>query len=326
MRFVNRDRETGVSKIVGRGKPRRAAADDRDLLGIRRGSFFLRQGQLARLEHLHFLVGGEPFQQPDGDGVIGLAPRAFGLAGMRADPAANGRKRISLADKIDRLEIFLFLDELDVTLDVDPGRALHFAGRVAVLENAENIRGGLGVKFGDALAGAQAAVEFVRDVHGADLRAFAATGAFVLVNIPRMPPDGGLEMARFAFEPDQLGKRQDLDIQVPRAFDELRRDDAGGAIAGREGLVQVRHHAADGGVALDEINLEAAVGQIERRLDAGNAAALHQAPRQFSCRRFLLMAVYLTTFSKTFEAGTISFSNPSSPELMPRQSPRSWVI
>ena len=99
---------------------------------------------------------------------------------------------------------------------------------------------------------------------------------FVLVHIPRIPLDGGLEMARLALEIDQLGKRQDLDVQIAGAFDELGRDDAGGAIAGREGLVQVRHHAADGGVALDEIDLEAGVGQIERGLHAGNAAALHQ--------------------------------------------------
>ena len=112
--------------------------------------------------------------------IVGLAARAFGFAGMRADAAADGRKRVALADEFDRLEIFLFLDELDVALDVHAGRALEFAGRMAVLEDAENVRGGLGVKFGDALAGAEAAVELVRDVHGTDLRAFAAAGAFVL--------------------------------------------------------------------------------------------------------------------------------------------------
>ena len=96
-----------------------------------------------------------------------------------------------------------------------------------------------------------------------------------------MPFDRGVEMARFAFQTDQFGKRQDFDVQVPRAFDELGRDDAGGAIAGRKRLVQMRHHAADGGVALDEIDLEAAVGQVEGGLDAGNAAALHQHRANF---------------------------------------------
>ena len=84
-----------------------------------------------------------------------------------------------------------------------------------------------------------------------------------------------------AFQPHQLGKRQDLDVQVPCTLDKFGRDDAGGTIAGWESLVQMRHHAADGGVALDEINLEAAVGQIERRLNAGNAAALHQHRADF---------------------------------------------
>ncbi len=131
-RFVNDDGKTGIGKVVGRGKTRRAAADHRHLFGIRRGNFFLRQGEFARRQHFHFLVRGEPFQQPDGDGIVGLAPRAFGLAGMCADAAADGRKRISLADEFDRLEIFFLFDELDVALDVDPGRARHFAGRVAI--------------------------------------------------------------------------------------------------------------------------------------------------------------------------------------------------
>jgi hypothetical protein len=91
----------------------------------------------------------------------------------------------------------------------------------------------------------------------------------------------GLEMAGFAFQADEFGQREDFDVQVARAFDELGRDDAGGAIAGRERLVQVRHHAADGGVALDEIDLEAAVGQVEGGLDAGNAAAGHQHRANF---------------------------------------------
>ena len=43
---------------------------------------------------------------------------------------------------------------------------------MAVFENAENVRRGLGVKLGDALAGAEATVEFVRDVHRTNLRAF----------------------------------------------------------------------------------------------------------------------------------------------------------
>ena len=96
-----------------------------------------------------------------------------------------------------------------------------------------------------------------------------------------MPFDRRFEMTGFAFQTGHFRKGHDFDVQVARAFDELGRDDAGGAIAGRKRLVQVRHHAADGGVALDEINLEAAVGQIQGCLDAGNAAALHQHRANF---------------------------------------------
>ena len=55
--------------------------------------------------------------------------------------------------------------------------------------------------------------------------------------------------------------------------DHLRREDAGGAVEGREGLVEHRHVAADGAGALDEVDLLAGVGDLERGLDAGDAAA-----------------------------------------------------
>jgi len=70
------------------------------------------------------------FRSRYGDGIVGLAARAFGFARMRADAAADGGKRVALADEFDRLEIFLFLDELDVALNVHAGRALEFAGRM----------------------------------------------------------------------------------------------------------------------------------------------------------------------------------------------------
>ena len=51
----------------------------------------------------------------------------------------------------------------------------------------------------------------------------------------------------------------------------LRGEDAGGAVEGREGLVEHRHVTADGAGALDEEDLLAGVGDLESGLDAGDA-------------------------------------------------------
>ena len=276
LRLIHGHRKTRVRQIRRRGQARGTGSDDRHLFGVLRGLFFFGQSQLARGEHRALLIGGKPFQQPDGDGLVGSAARADRFARMRADPAANGGKRVALADQIHRLEIFLLLDELDVALNVDPGRALHLARRVTLLENAEDVRRRLRVKFGNALAGAETTVEFIRHVHGADLRALAATGAFVLVHIPREPFHLRFEMTRRALQVRQLRQRQDFDIQVAGAFDEFGGDNAGRAITGRKSLVQMSHHAADGPIALDEIDLEPAVGEVQGGLHAGDAAALHK--------------------------------------------------
>ncbi len=56
----------------------------------------------------------------------------------------------------------------------------------------------------------------------------------------------------------------------------LGRQDAGGAVQRGEGLVELGHVAADGGLALHQVDVLAGVGQGERRVDAGDAAAHHQ--------------------------------------------------
>ena len=58
--------------------------------------------------------------------------------------------------------------------------------------------------------------------------------------------------------------------------DHLRRQDAGRAIQRGEGLVELGHVPADGRLALDQVDVVAGVGDLQRALDAGDAAAHHQ--------------------------------------------------
>ena len=53
----------------------------------------------------------------------------------------------------------------------------------------------------------------------------------------------------------------------------LRGEDAGGAVEGRERLVELGHVPADRRLALDEVDREAGVGDLERRRDPGDPAA-----------------------------------------------------
>ena len=56
----------------------------------------------------------------------------------------------------------------------------------------------------------------------------------------------------------------------------LGRKDAGGAVERGEGLVEHRHVAADGRLALHEIDVLAGVGQGERGVDAGDTPSHDQ--------------------------------------------------
>ena len=85
--------------------------------------------------------------------------------------------------------------------------------------------------------------------------------------------------ARGAGDRLDLGVRQQVDHLVLADRHHLRREDAGGAVERREGLVEHRHVAADGAGALDEVDLLAGVGDLEGRLDAGDAAADDQRGR-----------------------------------------------
>ena len=54
--------------------------------------------------------------------------------------------------------------------------------------------------------------------------------------------------------------------------------DTGGAVQRGEGLVQLGHLAADGGLLLHDVHVEARVGDVQRGLDAGDTAADDQRP------------------------------------------------
>ena len=93
--------------------------------------FFSGEGKFARLDHFHLFIRGEPFQQSYGNRRIDRIAGAGSFTGMGTYPSAYSGERVSLPDQVYCLDILLFLDELDITLDIDIGRALRLARRMS---------------------------------------------------------------------------------------------------------------------------------------------------------------------------------------------------
>ena len=129
----------------------------------------------------------------------------------------------------------------------------------------------------DRRAAAEAGVELAGDLLvRAHLRARAAAVAQALVHRARLAADRHLEVADVALDRLHLAVGEQHDVRVLVHLHHARRQDALRAVERREGLRQLAHVAADRRLLLDQHHLHAAVGHVERRLDAGDAAADHQ--------------------------------------------------
>ena len=106
--------------------------------------------------------------------------------------------------------------------------------------------------------------------------ALLAAGAEVFQHVPRLAADGHLEVAHIAVHFHDLRVAPQRDVLVGADLGHLRSQNAGRAVQRREGLVELGHVPADGGLTLHEVNLLAGVSQRQGRVDAGDAAAHDQ--------------------------------------------------
>ncbi len=226
-------------QVAGARQAARAGADDRHLLF---------EGRLDGLGQRHVAEGevaDEALEAGDGDRLLDLAARAVGLALVGADAAADGGERVGLAGHAVGVGEALLGDQRDVAL----GRGVHgagaLAGRMALLGDRVGVGDGLRVELVDRLALAQLLVVLVGHDHRADRGALAAARAEVGVDEAGVVEDLRPEVAGAALEPGELRVGDDLDVQVPPGFDELRRQRAHRAVVGGEGLVELRHVAAE---------------------------------------------------------------------------------
>ncbi len=258
-----------LGQVAGAAQAGRAAADDGDLLVEGDGQLLGQVGGGA-------VVAGEALEAGDGDGLVDRAARAGRLAGVRADAAADRREGVGLGG--DAVGVFKAAlgDEGDVALGRGLDRAVALAGGVALLVDHVGAGDGLRIQLVDGLALAEAFVVLVADRDGADRDALAAARAHIGVDEARVVVHLGAEVAGLALETGELGVGDDLDVEVPAGFDQLRRQRTHRTVVGGEGLVELRHVAAEGRRLLDQIDLVPPLGQVEGTLDAGDASAQHE--------------------------------------------------
>ena len=145
--------------------------------------------------------------------------------------------------------------------------------RAGGLVDQVGVRYRLGERDVDGLALGDAGVELTRYAHRADVAAQTAGHACRFVHTARVPQDRRLERPRHTRHRLDLGVGEEVDHLVLPHGHHLGRQDAGGAVQRGERLVEHRHVAADGARALNEVHTLAPVRDLQRRLDAGDAAA-----------------------------------------------------
>ena len=261
-----------ADNILRSGQSARPGAEDGNAL-IKIFDFDLFH-RLARLG-INF-IGDEALEGADVDRLIHLGAIASRLAAMVTDTPANAREGIVHFDDAQRVRPTSLANQSDVALGALMSGAGVAAGRDAALLDGESVRHRLRVEFIGRAAWRKPLIERIRDNDRAHFDAVAAGDALAGLDIARLAQNRDGEIARLSRDAFDFGIGQDFDIRMAPSFDQPRRDGAHGAVVGRESFIQLCHVSADGRLLLDEIDLEALFGQIERGLHPRDATANDQ--------------------------------------------------
>jgi hypothetical protein len=143
------------------------------------------------------LIGGQPFEIPDGDRIIDFTATASILASMGANPPQNTGKGEVFHNNVERLFIFTLPNHLDVALDIQPGRAGQATRGFVALFDGKSAGNGLSIFLVCGFPYGQPFVVFVGQLYGTNLGAFTTAGAFRQVDEAGFLADAGFETPRF---------------------------------------------------------------------------------------------------------------------------------
>jgi len=85
--------------------------------------------------------------------------------------------------------------------------------------------------------------------------------------------DHGFEIAHLSRESCHIAVSQNIYVGMPTDIQQLRRQNSYCAVIGGKGLVQLGHLAADAGVLLDQMNLDAHLAKVQGSLHSGYPTA-----------------------------------------------------
>ena len=255
-------------QLSRRAQPGRATAHDRHALVVKDGHGLHR----SRVTNL---VGDEALEPRDRDRLVQPPACAGALAHVRTDAPANRGEGVGLGGDAVGIVEALLPDQRDVALHRGVNRAGRLAGSPAAMIDGEAGGNGVGEGTRDRLALGDAEVELVREHDRAGLGTLTAADT-LLAHVARLVPDGDPELSGRPRDLGHIREGVDADARVGGGVGEPRRQRAHGAVLGREGLGEARHVAADRLLALDQMHLDAGVGQLLGRGEPGDAAADYQ--------------------------------------------------
>ena len=166
---------------------------------------------------------------------------------MGAHPPHRSGEGVVLPHHLQGLFVAAFPDQGHVPLGARLRGTGGLAGRGPAFRHEEGVGNGLRIGTVDRLPFIQSGVEFVWQADRADRHAIGAAGALRRVHVPGTAAHPRRKPAGNAFEREEFGIGENLDVQMTPRLHELRRDDAHGAIVRGKRLVQLGHATADGG-------------------------------------------------------------------------------
>ena len=263
---------------MGAGQPGRAGADD--------GDFFLAAlRDLRRLKWSvmgHFPVEGETLQMLDRHRLIHVTAVAFGLAGVVAHPPADHRKGVALMDQLGGFVEAALADQRHVTRRFLTDRAGFDTGGTLLAVDHVSVRHRLGERLVDGGTFLRELVEPVGHPHRAHFHAGAAGGALI-ADIAGFLAHLHLKIAHIAADVFHFRHAHQLDVGLMAGADHFGSQDTGGAVQGGKGLVELGHLSPDGRFLFDQVDRVTGFTDLQRGLNAGDAASHDQGAGMDLC-------------------------------------------
>jgi hypothetical protein len=163
-----------------------------------------------------------------------------------ADASQHAGQGQILHDDLQRFLVFALAHHLDVSLNVEAGRAGQAAGGLVGLLDGKGTGNGLGVALVSGLAVVEPLVVFVGQGNRADFGTIPAGRALGRINKTGAFVNGDVEVTFGSLDVFDFCARDQVYIQMPAELDQFRGDNSHGTVVGGKGLVQFTHHPADG--------------------------------------------------------------------------------